>query len=99
MFLIATSVYAIDTDFESETERDIENLFRKTEKNEDEIDTINVTIAKTQNHDHEDVDVRLRYLESEVQKAKAALGIIQWIVGIGVILIPIIGVKVFIRKE
>ena len=72
---------AVDTDFESETERDITGLYNQLKGIEVEVNKVNIQLAQITNHHHEDIDQRLRYLEAEAQKAEAALGIVKWFMG------------------
>ena len=89
--------FAVDTDFASETERDITGLYNQLKGVEVEANKIKVQLAKLHNHRHEDIDERLRYLEAETQKAQAALGIVRWLLGAVLVCVPIIGFKAYRR--
>ena len=92
--------FAVDTDFESETERDITGLYNQVKGIERELNDTKITLAQIKIHHHEDIDQRLRYLEAEAQKAEAALGIVKWFMGALFVCLPILlGVLAFYRKR
>ena len=81
----------VDPDFEAETELEMRNLQNQIHNNEDEIEALKLKDVALEQHHHDSMHERIRYLESEAQKFETAISLMKWMIGaFGVIMVPLI---------
>ena len=90
------SAYGQHPTFEEDTEAELRRLRGYCDQNEAKIIKLELILAQ---RDFRDTELRLRYLEAEAQKAETGLAIMKWAVGLVVILVPVLGIKLFYRRH
>ena len=93
-FLSTSESYGQHHNFEGETEAELRRLRGYCDQNEVKITKMEFIISQ---RDFRDTEIRLRYLESEAQKAETGIAIMKWAIGLLVILVPVLGFKAFRR--